>query len=1481
MKRWGCLSQFITLLFGVLVVINLVGMVSVKAEEKKRYVVLIVDTSSDSLFYDEKMENILFRAFSPIQEVKNAALEFINRIPDNGSTEVAIITFGETTRTLTSFTNSYSWLEGYISNLENNLVGGRRNLGLALKTADKMLNKLESSAEKTVILVSSGMTDEGEHSETGHWSSDSEGSNWRNSESKIHFYEYANSAYEYAESIKNKDAKIYTIGMVKMMDNCPEEVQPAAALFQSVLSDMASENCYFPVTDIKEFERIFAEMMNQVVQGRCGTFEFAATDERFDYKSTYYYEDGYFDIPAEHYNESLATMSLCFALSAFGGNGTSMEPAYYTPDQAVFVQLPFFFDSFYLWPNMVKTKEKVYKNQWSNAENLLLEIGFDCIDKSDDFKEEPKTDSIGVIVGLKTIESKEGEYTLIALATRGGNYYSEWAGNFNIGEEGNHLGFEKAKDKAKDFLDKYIGDHFDDIKGTVKLWMAGYSRGGAVVNLLAGDITTEKVIGEGDKVVSLAPQNIYAYCFEPPRGLNTKVCPQRVAGSYTNIHNIVNQNDIVPLVAMEGWDFIRYGVSEYVIPYTDYSPDYVGKVANMMTYYERIETDAVRESYVSLKEYDSQYESVIEKAKQDIERDYNSFCSKKTKDNISDEEFYYENINSTYPLFETVWPDILMALESGEKLKYIKDYSVLFKYYDGYGIFENLYDYINGLKHLKKFVNTSDYQSITDKVSRIDLFSKYMLPDTMFSVRGIIGIVAKDYIAEYGIENMGDVNEAVVNMIANGFSSRDIYDSEVQNGLMLLIELVKRKTNPIELNGKDVLKAALGGSLGDWLSLFWPIFKFKAFDSADSIVDIVYDNIVAYCKKNRINLDEYISSYERITFKNGIKKLIKAVVNSVNSQKGTDDLYSLICNFDLIKMAHYPELCLAWLQSQDPNYGENNKKIYVPSMKRLLRINCPVDIEVYDRYGKLVAKIVNNIPQVIPGSCILSSYTSDGEKLICLPFGEEYHVDIRATEDGKMDVSMNIIGVEGDYKYIENYYEIELLNGNTYSIVVSDGIDLDDEGNITEIIKGVYIKSQEKTIMPSVVLEGESANSAIYSIITDVTTNYGGVIIGGGEYIEGSYATVRAAEYEDCSFVGWYEGDELVSTEREYRFRVMGDRSLTARFDGETQYGNNGIFTAELTASEGGFIYGEKEITALDGYPFEICAVPYDGYEFVGWETDENCIIENSEEWTTKLTLVDTDVMVTAQFKKIESNENNQENLDDNPNDNNNDQDENENQHSDVISGSEYRIVSDGIDIIYETETAWNGGYNGKITINNNTGKDLSEWRLSFELPSTITNIWNAQFIENGEKKYAIKDVGWNSVIPVGTSVSIGFTAMGDIVKEPDGFIFEEKAHNSGNDGCTIEFVKTNEWDGGCTGEIVITNISDKTIKDWSLEFDCSGKVNGFWNGTLISNEGDRYIIGNAGYNYSIGPGTSARIGINLSVNNNSELPTSFRINGK
>ena len=91
------------------------------------------------------------------------------------------------------------------------------------------------------------------------------------------------------------------------------------------------------------------------------------------------------------------------------------------------------------------------------------------------------------------------------------------------------------------------------------MWITGYSRAAATSNLTAAyfDENPNDLPG----MVTLTPENIYAYCFETPAGVRN---PDNESGLYDNIFSIVNQHDFVPMVAMRKWGFDRYGITKYL-----------------------------------------------------------------------------------------------------------------------------------------------------------------------------------------------------------------------------------------------------------------------------------------------------------------------------------------------------------------------------------------------------------------------------------------------------------------------------------------------------------------------------------------------------------------------------------------------------------------------------------------------------------------------------------------------------------------------------------------------------------------------------------------------------------------------------------------------------------------------------------------------------------------------------------------------------
>jgi len=256
------------------------------------------------------------------------------------------------------------------------------------------------------------------------------------------------------------------------------------------------------------------------------------------YEDVCYYTDDFFKWPSTAYDHSLALASCCFARTIFSSSDD--------------------------WVN-----DKLYLN----GEKFLEDIGFDSIVPNEDFLSPPELDTIGALIGKKTISCEsENDTTLIALGLRGDGYGSEWASNMLVGDgsdtKGHHKGFYDSQTKVMDFLKGYITDQ--DITGDIKIWITGFSRAAAVSNITAGEIDTLLAKGErpfGDDV-NLAKEDLYVYTMGTPAGVyydGTDKYPDPHSEDYNNIRSFINYGDMVPKMMLKDCNFHRYGI-DIVIP---------------------------------------------------------------------------------------------------------------------------------------------------------------------------------------------------------------------------------------------------------------------------------------------------------------------------------------------------------------------------------------------------------------------------------------------------------------------------------------------------------------------------------------------------------------------------------------------------------------------------------------------------------------------------------------------------------------------------------------------------------------------------------------------------------------------------------------------------------------------------------------------------------------------------------------------------
>ena len=264
-------------------------------------------------------------------------------------------------------------------------------------------------------------------------------------------------------------------------------------------------------------------------------------------------------------------------------------------------------------------------------------------------------------------------------------------------------------------------------------------------------------------------------------------------------------------------------------------------------------------------------------------------------------------------------------------------------------------------------------------------------------------------------------------------------------------------------------------------------------------------------------------------------------------QSSTSDVYNVVKSFfsygdyseiaELIDLsggsasaAHYPELCMAWLEVI--NFEEDETS----SGYRKAIVDCPVDVSVYDEENNLVAQIIDGEVQDIDDG--LYAYIDDDDQMVViLPCNNEYSVKLEATDVGTMTYTVTDYSWDEGTTRVVSYYEIAIEEGDIYYGTV-------ENLQLTENPTYDLLTEDGTKIEASVDQSGNEVEKHNVS----ASSGGNGTVYGGGTYVSGEYAKVTAVADEGYEFAGWYVNDELVSEETEYRMLVNCDVEITGIF---------------------------------------------------------------------------------------------------------------------------------------------------------------------------------------------------------------------------------------------------------------------------------------------------------------------------------------------
>lgn len=555
---------------------------------------------------------------APMTNLKKAAIRFSEQLfSANKSNHLAIVSYNSSSRVISKFTTSLEEAQKSINSLS---AYGGTNVCSGLQTAESLFRKLPESSNiiKNIVLLSDGLPESGSTSKDGPYTSDDYGS-----------YTYANAAFNKAKSLWDS-YYIYTLGFFHAI------AQNDIEFPRRFMKDLQNAG-YYEVTDPDKLEFIFGEIAEDVLKGDV-EFRYASGSER-DYTAVCHYTDEYFHKDScgsgelDGYDKSLSTASLCLALSAFGSNdGGSSD----------------------------------YSKKYKNVKELLEKLEFKNFANNDWFGKKPQSDSIGAAVASKSLTVDNDEYELIAVAIRGGGYESEWAGNFTLGRTGQHYGFAQAKNQVLQFLRSYIRDN--KITGNIKIWITGYSRAAATANMVAGALVNGENLGN----VSLKKENIYAYCFETPMGVQKSEITDKL--KYNNIYNVVNKNDPVTKVAMSALDFTRFGSDFFLPDKISDGQGYQAKKNAMLDFYNKMDSfsevgayaiDGFKMKKIDIRGIFQEEKSIVldDENNKSIQGDYlDTTINKLTKERIKTRDRYVSEFQNGIrtifcALYGTLFPD--------------------------------------------------------------------------------------------------------------------------------------------------------------------------------------------------------------------------------------------------------------------------------------------------------------------------------------------------------------------------------------------------------------------------------------------------------------------------------------------------------------------------------------------------------------------------------------------------------------------------------------------------------------------------------------------------------------------------------------------------------------------------------------------------------------------------------------------------------
>ena len=239
---------------------------------------------------------------------------------------------------------------------------------------------------------------------------------------------------------------------------------------------------------------------------------------------------------------------------------------------------------------------------------------------------------------------------------------------------------------------------------------------------------------------------------------------------------------------------------------------------------------------------------------------------------------------------------------------------------------------------------------------------------------------------------------------------------------------------------------------------------------------------------------------------------------------------------------HTQETYVAWMKSAlvEPGVVPD---IFVRPDYTSMMVACPVDVRAYDADGRLVAAIVNDeVDESLLEDGLPAAVTPDGVKMIDMPAGGGYRLEIEATDDGEMDLTVRKKDGSGSAALGEKcYLGVSLDAGDSFTVAEPESSDVED---CVLVDRSTGVEAEAASTV---------SGSEIKKIAVSVSADGQGEVWGGGEVVAGAKTTLHAKASDGYAFVGW-ERESVLSDGTSAWKAVAGGGDLEVRVDGDVAY---------------------------------------------------------------------------------------------------------------------------------------------------------------------------------------------------------------------------------------------------------------------------------------------------------------------------------------